>query len=389
MTTSPAAGAATDRPGTRRRTAAILSAVGVLVVAGAVTAVLLRGGGTAGTATIGASSQASQTAPPSTAANSSHASSTAAVSSISSSPQTTAATPVPGLPHSTPIGDQVLLGSRAASGAEGLFQIDTASGQVGQQLLANTPGPQFPVLSQDRGSVIYVQAGANTLRTAAVDGSGDRPLFDTAPADCQNYFRPAWNPVDQTELALPCTTSTGSLTLQLVGVDGKVRGGPVATGLATFDDVAFSPDGKSLAYWGSDTAGAGGGRIYVQALDGGAPVPITDPGRGNDADPVFSPDGSHIVFRRVDPDGPTARIYVVNADGSGEPTPVSDGTSVDQDPIYSPDGTEIAFKSNRTNAAGTNDNQIWVVPADGSAAPRELGAGAAGVADGAPAWGHR
>jgi Tol biopolymer transport system component len=81
----------------------------------------------------------------------------------------------------------------------------------------------------------------------------------------------------------------------------------VATGLATVDDVAFSPDGKSLAYWGSDSQGAGGGRIYVQSVDGGEPTPITDPGAGNDADPVFSPDGSNIVFRRVGTDAAAAR----------------------------------------------------------------------------------
>ena len=279
-----------------------------------------------------------------------------------------------------------------ANGAEGLFQLDTVSGQVGAPVLSGTPGPQFPVLSQDRGSIIYVQAGTNTLRTAAVDGTADRLLFDTPPADCQNYFRPAWNPVDQTELALVCTTTGSSSALNLVGVDGTERG-PVSTGLATIDDVAFSPDGKSLAYWGSGSQGAGGGRIYVQGTAGGAPVPITDPGTGNDADPVFSPDGSHIVFRRAAgtdaAGGPTSRLYVVNADGTGEPTPLTDGTAVDQDPIYSPDGTQVAFKSNRPNAAGTNDNQIWVVPADGSASPRELGVGTPGVADGAPAWGHR
>jgi Tol biopolymer transport system component len=75
-------------------------------------------------------------------------------------------------------------------------------------------------------------------------------------------------------------------------------------------------------------------------VDGGEPTPITDPGAGNDADPVFSPDGSNIVFRRVGTDaagGPIAHLYVVNADGSGEPTPLTDGSSVDQDPIYSPD----------------------------------------------------
>ena len=56
---------------------------------------------------------------------------------------------------------------------------------------------------------------------------------------------------------------------------------------------------------------------------------------------------------------------MVNADGSN-PLPLTDGTAVDQDPIWSPDGPQIAFKSNRANAAGTNDNQVWVVDADGT-----------------------
>ena len=80
-------------------------------------------------------------------------------------------------------------------------------------------------------------------------------------------------------------------------------------------------------------------------------------------------------------------MIVVNADGS-DPQPITDGTSVDQDPIWSPDGTQIAFKSNRLNAAGTRDNQVWVVGADGTGLT-QLGKGSPGTAEGAPAWGHR
>jgi Tol biopolymer transport system component len=83
----------------------------------------------------------------------------------------------------------------------------------------------------------------------------------------------------------------------------------------------------------------------------------------------------------------TAHIMVVGVDGAN-PTAITDGQYVDQDPIWSPDGTEIAFKSNRPNAAGTTDNQIWVVAADGTGL-HELGIGSPGHADGAPAWGHR
>jgi Tol biopolymer transport system component len=97
-----------------------------------------------------------------------------------------------------------------------------------------------------------------------------------------------------------------------------------------------------------------------------------------------------IAFRRLQTDAAgdtTAQLILVGSDGSN-PTPLTDGTSVDQDPIFSPDGTELAFKSNRLNAAGTRDNQFWVIGRDGSGL-RELGVGSPGSADGAPAWGHR
>ena len=57
-------------------------------------------------------------------------------------------------------------------------------------------------------------------------------------------------------------------------------------------------------------------------------------------------------------------------------------------PALSPDGRQIAFKSSRANAAGTADNQLWVINVDGTGL-KELAVGSPGAGDGAPAWGHR
>ena len=77
----------------------------------------------------------------------------------------------------------------------------------------------------------------------------------------------------------------------------------------------------------------------------------------------------------------------MQTDGSGL-RPVTDGTAYDEDPTISPDGTQVAFKSNRNNAACTSERQIWVIGLDGTGL-RQLGIGSPGIADGAPAWGHR
>jgi hypothetical protein len=224
----------------------------------------------------------------------------------------------------------------------------------------------------------------------AVDGTGDRELFAQLPSDCETIFRPAWNPIEQSALALTCVTAAQGTELHRVSVAGADLG-IVDTGFPVVDDVTYSPDGGTFAFWGSEALDQEG-TIFTMPADGsGAAKQLVDRvPDSSDADPAFSPDGSKIAFRRVvsKANGPsTAQIIVVDADGSN-PVPLTDGTSVDQDPIWSPNGAQIAFKSNRTNAAGTNDNQIWVINTDGTGL-KELAVGSPGTGDGAPAWGHR
>jgi len=301
----------------------------------------------------------------------------------------TASGPVPGLPHSQPLGGQIVMGSRTADGTTDLYPIDTGTGQVLKRVTAGASGAQSPILSPDRGSIVYVQASsiAGTLRTSAADGTGDRALFEGRPNDCQTYFRPAWNPIDQTELALVCVTTSGSYVLSLISTAGGVRS-VIDTGFAVVNDVAYSRDGATLTYWAADSAGTGGGSIYTQPAEGGQPpTKISDPGDATDSNPMFSPDATRIVFRRTPAGDTGSQLVLVDADGSNL-QPLTNGSATDQDPVWSPDGTQIAFRSNRTGIDGSSKSRFWVMAADGTGIT-ELGAGSAGVAAGPPAWGHR
>ncbi|WP_395728756.1 protein kinase domain-containing protein [Nakamurella sp.] len=382
-TASPQPAATKDpdsgRPvGRRRANRLIIAALGVALL-GLISVVLwaaLSGRGVPGTA-----GPAAVTSP--------------AVSSTNGSPSAAESTPgpVPGLPHSTPLPEQVLVSSRVVDGATNLYLVDAGSGAVGAQLTNSGVGPAYPILSPDRGSMIFVQAGGADgpkLLTAAVDGSGQRELLTALPNDCTTFFRPAWNPAEPTQIALPCLSGDGTVQVHLVSVDTGTVAGSIDTAFPVVDDLAFSADGRQVVYWGAASA-QDPGAIYIQGVGSGAdPIPLVPPADGSsDADPVFSPDGERVAFRRALTSGgqPVAHIMVVGTDGSN-PTMVTDGPSTDQDPIWSPDGKQIAFKSNRQNAAGTTDNEIWVVGADGGGL-RELGVGSPGHADGAPAWGHR
>jgi len=374
------------------RARAVASVAGMALLATALTACASVAGtpsasGISGVLSSAAgSSAATASSPASSAAASSGSSVRSSSSASSSNGGVSRPAAVPGLPHAAPLPDNILLGTRSAGGSEDLYHIDSTTGAVGEKLTNGAGGPQFAILSPDRGTVVYVQTGdGSQLRTMAVDGVGDREMFAALPEGCDSLLRPAWNPVDPTELAVVCVKSDGASELKLMGIDGTVRS-TLNPGIVHLDDLAYSPDGTTLLYWGSQNKGDNGGPLYLQSADGkGLPKQITMPGGSNDADGTFSPDGSTVVFRRATTS--SSQIISMRTDGTAL-TPVTDGTSYDQDPTISPDGTQIAFKSNRNNAAGTSDAQIWVIGMDGSGL-RQLGIGSPGIADGAPAWGHR
>ncbi|WP_420122106.1 TolB family protein [Nakamurella sp.] len=296
------------------------------------------------------------------------------------------------MPHSTPIPETDLIVTRAVDGNPDMYIVDTVTGAVGDRITTDAPGSQYPTLSPDRGSIVYLQGGdKNALHMMAADGSGDRPLLAADADFCPSPQRPAWNPADPTEIAVACRGGDEGNRLVLIGVDGTLRS-TINTGLRSFDDPTYSPDGKTLAFWGTQDEGAQGGALYVQPANGsGTPKQITTPGaKANDTDPIWSVDGSSIIFRRATEDGgggQSAQILQIKADGSGL-TPVTDGTAFDQDPTASPDGKQIAFLSNRINAAGNNDAQVWVINLDGTGL-RQVGIGKPGNAAGAPEWGRR
>jgi Tol biopolymer transport system component len=97
--------------------------------------------------------------------------------------------------------------------------------------------------------------------------------------------------------------------------------------------------------------------IYTMNADGSERTQLTDH-PDMDFDPVWSPDGSQIVFRSHR-DG-DAEIYVMDADGSNL-TNLTQYANDDWSPAWSPDGTHIAFASMRPEGSG-----IWVMNADGS-----------------------
>ena len=99
-------------------------------------------------------------------------------------------------------------------------------------------------------------------------------------------------------------------------------------------------------------------------------------------EPAMSPDGRHVAVSvtsaDLEADGYTAAIWLVPTDpAAGEPRQLTAGSKRDSAPVWSPDGSQLLFVSNRDTDAGN----LWVIPATSGEARRvtdlENGAGSA------------
>jgi len=177
----------------------------------------------------------------------------------------------------------------------------------------------------------------------------------------------------------------------------------------------WSPDSKKLAFLSSRD---GSQQVYVISTDGGEAVKLTSLSTGAD-NVLWSPDGKWLAFTsEVYPDcrddacnerrdserekskvkariydrllyrhwdrwweGKRSHLFVVPAEG-GTPRDLTPGAGYDVPPFsldgpdeiaFSPDGKEICFTANTDKDAALSTNgDLFVVPAEGSAAPKRI-----------------
>ena len=112
----------------------------------------------------------------------------------------------------------------------------------------------------------------------------------------------------------------------------------------------------------------GNPEIYVMDTDGNNQHRLTN-NRGDDWNPVWSPDGEWIAFES-NRDGhlingrPTAEIYMMDADGGNQQNLTNSPFFHDRNPSWSPNGKWIAFESNRDKDRPQSP-EIYVMDADG------------------------
>jgi TolB protein len=228
-----------------------------------------------------------------------------------------------------------------------------------------------PTWSPDGTKIAFVHAGTLThvkfdVWLMDADGSDAINLTQDSTIDSQ---WPAWFPSGRKIVySSDRDAPEQSYNLYTLSFDaaGKVSGPPtrITSGDSESVNDAFpsvSPNGSKIAFAGTRN-GEEDWEIYVIDANrpegpDNPPVKRTDNATMGDQDPIWSPDGTKIVFVR-DRNGLTD-VFTMNADGTGKKN-LTRNQANDQDPSFSPDGRYITFASDRYG-----DWEIMRMTADG------------------------
>ena len=104
--------------------------------------------------------------------------------------------------------------------------------------------------------------------------------------------------------------------------------------------------------------------IYIMRADGSGQRRLTNV-IGYDGGPFFSPDGTHIVWRRFDAQGLIADVWMMQVDGT-DATQITHFASMSWAPFIHPSGEYLLFASNKL---GFENFEVYMVDVDGKKEP--------------------
>ena len=182
------------------------------------------------------------------------------------------------------------------------------------------------------------------------DGSGAVNRGIDNPGDM------VWSP----DGSLALSAGSGAIkTIYIFGSDGT---GPFKlTNDSMTEESAplWSPDGSRILFYSDRDSQNDKYDLYVTSGPGQPLTRLTYTPSWHESGAVWSPDGSKIAYVSS-PDGNDGEIYVINADGSGN-TQLTNNTYGDSGPSWSIDGTKILYMSTESGSS-----QLYMMNVDGS-----------------------
>lgn len=256
-----------------------------------------------------------------------------------------------------------------------IFTVAPGGGKP-RKLPEDVPGFGGLAISADGTKIVYDDS--HTLYLMNADGTEVQTLTTPGGPESDN---PTFSP-DGKHIAFE-----RDYGIWVMDVDGSHAHTitPGATFAGADYDPAWSPDGRRIAYTSEQ-------QVWAMNADGSGATSLTPPvpmcpkstRTMSGEEPEWSPDGRRIVFT-----GPVdcanwrgTDIWEMNADGSGQVDLIGDDSTDDADPLFSPDGSTIAF----TRRDSADAKRLMMMPASGGS-PYPVDVTSAEVEG--PAWGRK
>ena len=190
----------------------------------------------------------------------------------------------------------------------------------------------------------YIKDG--DLAVANPDGSGEQLLTSGIAKD----GFPSWSP-DGTQIAFARSNPDGTTVPEPGVYVIDAEGGAPTLLAAGAGPPVWSPDGARIAFLGGGPTEDHGNEIWLMNADGTGRVDITNDTSGHESEPDWSPDGSLLVYRKIQWGSPEGccttvsdhRLEVIKPDGTGQTVLHNQPSAQDQSPAWSPDGTKVVF----------------------------------------------
>ncbi len=227
-------------------------------------------------------------------------------------------------------------------------------------LTNNLADDNVPAWSHDGSKIAFTsnRDGLGDIYVMNSDGSTVNRLTFTSALESSSV----WS-ADDSKIVFD-SERDGNREIYIMNSDGSDQTRLTFNPTSDVGPVSFSPDGKRIAF-SRNAANEGNAAynydIYTMNIDGGDVRQVTtDP--EFDAEPMWSPDGSRILF--LSARDRNMEIYAINMDGSGEVNLSQRPEGNDGLVSFTADGRFVICVHN--SSAKPDFNQIWLINADGS-----------------------
>lgn len=273
-----------------------------------------------------------------------------------------------------------LLVSFAVSGYAKKKYAITTNGEILQALTQVTDNeePCLYPFGGDNGTALFFSARENKKWYNIYKKDNPFSAAMTQKTSGKNLnFCPVYCPVTD-KLAFRCQLEGSNTSDIYMLTDGKGKAMNQITESSTSyeDRPSFSPDGtlivyskvqysyyKSYSFWG----GLFGVSNTVWVANSEIWMKNLKTGEttllGQGAMPFFSPDGSKIAYVKYSSDAKSTSIWTMNTDGSDQIQITDAKKGFAQNPAWSPDGSKLVFESRKKDK---KDFDIYIVDIDGN-----------------------